>query len=494
MTHPTHSPRASRPGAMTRAMSSAQAPTGPKVLRIGVMQGTRISEERVVRDRSAVSVGTTERNTFTVASAELPSSFELFSMEAGQYWLNFTDAMEGQLATPDGIRRLSDLRRSPTAQRTPGAYRVALAETARGKISLGGAMFLFQFVAAPQVMPRPQLPAALRSHWVKSVDWTYNSCFSAFLVLAIGSVAYVEYAYDPIVDDELALDDARLVRLLATAPPVVEPDPEPAAADTTAEASATTTPHATATATAHRPAPARADRAADRAADEARRTAAANAAADRAIDAVANATRNSAEFAALTGLNDTRRGSARNALAEGGLMTGTEADLAHVGGVTSATGQVGVHRGAIAMAGPPGGRTLGETTAVRSAGDEIGSGPEVIRARVIHFEAAMGDIDERGGDGTVNAETVAGLIRGQLGGIRSCYERELRQNPALAGRLDVSFTLGSSGRITRSSTSGLSAAPRVGSCVTGRLRGLVFPIPEGGSVDFSFPFTFTPGG
>ena len=41
-----------------------------------------------------------------------------------------------------------------------------------------------------------------------------------------------------------------------------------------------------------------------------------------------------------------------------------------------------------------------------------------------------------GGDGTVNADSVARLIRGQLGGIRSCYERELRQNPALSGRLD----------------------------------------------------------
>jgi hypothetical protein len=492
MTHPS-TPHP--PGAMTRAMNATALPTGPKVLRIGVMQGTRITEERIVRDRSAVTVGASERNTFTVAAGELPPSLELFSIEDGRYSLHLTDAMEGQLATPGGIRTLAQLRRDPAAQRTSFGHRLALDESARGKIRLGAVTFLFQFVAAPPAMPRPQLPAALRSHWVKNVDWTYNSCFSAFLVLAIASVAYVEYAYDPIVDDELALDDARLVRLLATPPPVAEPEPE-AATEPSTEASATPTPGATATPTptAHRPAPTAADRAASRAADDARRAAAANAAADRAVNAVSNAMNNSADFAALTGVNGSSHRSARDALAEGGLMTGTDEDLRHAGGVTTASNQVGVHRGALAMAGPPGGRSLGETSAVRSTGDQIGTGPEVVQARVIRFDADMGDVDERGGEGTVNADSVARLIRGQLGGIRSCYERELRQNPALSGRLDVNFTLGTSGRITTASTSGLSAAPRVGSCITGRLRGLVFPVPQGGSVDFSFPFTFTPGG
>jgi len=492
MTHPS---TPSRPGAMTHAMNATRLPTAPKVLRIGVMQGTRISEERIVRDRSAVTVGATERNTFTVPSGELPPSFELFSIESGAYSLNLTDAMEGQLATPGGIRTLAQVRRDPSAQRTPFGHRVALEESARGKIRLGAVTFLFQFVAAPPPMPKPQLPAALRSHWVKNVDWTYNSCFSAFLVLAVASVAYVEYAYDPIVDDALALDDARLVRLLATPPPVAEPEPEPAA-EPTAEASATTSPSASATPSpsARRPAPSAADRASARAADEARRVANANAAADRAVNAVSNAMNNSADFAALTGVNSSNRGSARDVLAEGGLMTGTAEDLQHAGNITTANGHVGVRRSALAMAGPPGGQRLGETTAVRPSGDQIGTGPEVVQARVIRFDADMGDVDERGGEGTVNADSVARLIRGQLGGIRSCYERELRQNPALSGRLDVNFTLGTSGRITSASTSGLSAAPRVGSCVTGRLRGLVFPVPAGGSVDFSFPFTFTPGG
>ena len=103
----------------------------------------------------------------------------------------------------------------------------------------------------------------------------------------------------------------------------------------------------------------------------------ANAAADRAVNAVSNALHDSADFAALTGVNSSSRGSARDVLAEGGLMTGTAEDLQHAGNITTANGHVGVRRSALAMAGPPGGQRLGETSAVRPSGDQIGTGPEV---------------------------------------------------------------------------------------------------------------------
>jgi hypothetical protein len=491
MAEQVQSPRGGKPGAMTQAMAAQKVATGPKVLRIGVMQGTRMSEERIIRDRGSVSVGTTERNTFTVASSELPSTFELFSMVGGQYLLNFTEKMEGQLALPDGIKKLADLRSSASVKRGPTGWQVPLSETSRGKIQLGGVMFLFQFVVPPPPQPKPQLPAAIRAGWVKNIDWTYNACFSGFLVLAIASIAYVEYVYDPIVDDELSLDDSRLVRLLATPPPVDEPEPQAEAASTEAAANAPAAPAAA----ERRPTQNPVEREAARQASAERRSEAAASAANRAVDAALSALNNSAEFAALTGANDTGRGSARDALNQGGLMAGTERDLANVGGISAASGQVGVRRGGLASAGGGGlgGRGLGQGTAVASSGNAIGSGQEVVRERVIRGNADVGSGDSTGGEGQVDANAVARIIRGQLGGIRACYERELRNNPALSGRLEVSFTIGASGRITRASTSGLAAAPAVGTCVTGRLRNLVFPTPEGGSVEFSFPFTFSPG-
>ena len=128
---------------------------------------------------------------------------------------------------------------------------------------------------------------------------------------------------------------------------------------------------------------------------------------------------------------------------------------------------------------------------------QTGDGQDIEReAQVVHANADIGSGDSTGGEGQVDPNAVARIIRGQIGGIRGCYERELHNRPTLAGRLEMNFIIGPSGRITHISAGGplASSAPAVGSCVASRLRGLVFPTPEGGSVEFSFPFTFTPRG
>ena len=133
--------------------------------------------------------------------------------------------------------------------------------------------------------------------------------------------------------------------------------------------------------------------------------------------------------------------------------------------------------------------------AIAPPSSPTGSAQGIARERVIRGSAEVGSEGSRGGGSEIDASVVARIIRGQLGGIRACYERELLANPGLSGRLEISFTIGEGGRITRISAAGpvASAAPAVGSCVSGRLRGLVFPSPEDGSVEFTFPFTFSPG-
>jgi hypothetical protein len=474
-----------RPGAMTMAMAAVKTASGPKVLRIGIIQGTKMTEERIIRDRNTVTVGSTERNTFTVVTPDFPASFELFPMVGGSYVLNFTDKMEGRLALPQGVRSLDDLRKSGEAKRGGTTWQIPLTDQSRGKVQIGDITFLFQFVVPPPPQPKPQLPAAIRTGLVKNIDWTYNACLSFFLVLAITGIAYVEYVYDPIVDENV-LDDARFVRLVTqAAAPEEPPPPEQNQGEQNQEQNQQAAQQQQQQ--AHQPSAAE-----TRAAQE-RRSAAATAAANRAVEAALSALNNSAEFAALTGVTDNGRGSARDALASGGLMAGTERDLANTGGISTATGGLQRQGLAAAAGGGLGGRQLGSSGTVSSGGDQIGSGGTIVRERVIRGDANLGSGDSIGGEGNIDAGRVAAIIRGQLGGIRSCYERALRNNPTLSGRLEVRFTIGTSGRVTTASSSGLGAAPEVGTCVVSRIRGLVFPPPEGGSVDFSFPFTFTPG-
>ncbi len=76
--------------------------------------------------------------------------------------------------------------------------------------------------------------------------------------------------------------------------------------------------------------------------------------------------------------------------------------------------------------------------------------------------------------------------------MKSCYERELKKDPTLKGKIVVQFTIGPMGRVTNSkigSSSMRNAA--VGSCILGRIRSWRFPKPEGGSVTVSYPFVFT---
>src|SRR5258708_14025282 len=99
-----HGPHSTRPGQMTAVMRAMQQSTGPKVLRIGLVTGGRILEERIVKQRTTVTVGPSEKSMFVV-QANLPSQFKLFELIGNDYFLNFLDGMAGRVALPTGITR-----------------------------------------------------------------------------------------------------------------------------------------------------------------------------------------------------------------------------------------------------------------------------------------------------------------------------------------------------------------------------------------------------
>ncbi len=111
---------------------------------------------------------------------------------------------------------------------------------------------------------------------------------------------------------------------------------------------------------------------------------------------------------------------------------------------------------------------------------------------VLPYTLEIGNGDVVGGTGTVTVSDIARIIRGQSRGMAACFNREVPIRATEPVRLEVSFTIGDNGRIARAETSTLPIAPGAGSCVSARLRGLVFPAPENGAVELSFPFRFTP--
>jgi TonB family protein len=81
------------------------------------------------------------------------------------------------------------------------------------------------------------------------------------------------------------------------------------------------------------------------------------------------------------------------------------------------------------------------------------------------------------------------VIRQHVPRIRYCYERQLVQDPALAGRVMIDFTIDANGRVSAATAQGFHA--EIERCLVDALRAMQFPPPHGGgSVRVSYPFLF----
>src|SRR5580704_10420971 len=225
-------PGSGRPGQMTAVMRAMQQSAGPKVLRIGLVVGGRILEERVVRQRTSVTVGPSEKSTFVV-QANLPAQFKLFELIGSDYYLNFLDGMTGRIALASGITDLVSLKGQ--AKRVGPAYQVRLTDEARGKVVIGETTFLFQFVAPPPIQPRPQLPLSVKGGMASQIDWslTIIAAFSFLLHFGLVGAMYSDWM-DPVVNDDITAGLLDMVQK-AMPPPTVETPPEPTTTSTAAE-------------------------------------------------------------------------------------------------------------------------------------------------------------------------------------------------------------------------------------------------------------------
>ena len=70
---------------MTAVMRAVSQQTGPKILRIGVVQGGKVIDERLIKQRSHVTIGPSEKAMFVVPSRKIPPNFRLFELIGNEY-------------------------------------------------------------------------------------------------------------------------------------------------------------------------------------------------------------------------------------------------------------------------------------------------------------------------------------------------------------------------------------------------------------------------
>ena len=76
---------------------------------------------------------------------------------------------------------------------------------------------------------------------------------------------------------------------------------------------------------------------------------------------------------------------------------------------------------------------------------------------------------------------------------QDCYERALKQDPSLAGRVTLNLIIDTDGTVARANAIGESLlSEKVNNCLEGLAQQWTFPRPEGGPAEVNKPFTFSP--
>jgi hypothetical protein len=458
------------------AMRAVQvAPGGPKVLRIGLIQSGKIVEERIVRKRETVSVGPSEKNHFIVQATNLPSRFELFQLVGNDYILNFTADMKGRVALPGGVQDLDTLRSSGGARNAGTHFQVKLNDNSRGKVTIGNTTLLFQFVVPPPVQPRPQLPAAARGGFVKGIDWMFTAFVVFSYMIFFGFIVYLESADWPIQQGIAAIPD-EFSSLILDEP---EPPPEETEAEVTdEEVTEEEAEEVAETDTSNQ----------QSSETESSNNAQAQAEAQARISQEARA---QAEALLLGALGE---GGALTDVLAGGQVTTNAADvLAQAEGVGVAQTQGGQLRTRSGGGGSGQGGGLGQLAASMGGSMSVMEGTRVVERR-IRGNVNFGSGDEIGGSGIFDQGQVVRMIRSRQSAFRRCYENALRNNPTLNGRVAVQFTIEERGNVSGArATENTTGDAGLASCVVGVIRRLRWRQgPEGGSVQFSYPFIFAP--
>jgi TonB family protein len=456
-----------------------------RVLRIGIIQGGKIVEERLLRKRRTVTIGLSPRNTFVLPVGHIKSHV-LFDVSGGRYDLCFGEGMDGRVAVDGNVFDLAALKVQGLARRKGDRWQLQLGEDSRGKVVLGDVTVLFQFVTPPPVPAAPKLPAVARGGWVKSIDWIYTAIVVAVGIVEAALIGYMQTL--PVKKEEVKLEslDARFARLLV--PELIrQPErPKPTAAQAAEGAKKAGAEEGKGKRGAKRRARGGDD--VERAKEEAR--------------GVADVREKVGKVGMLGLIGSVGPGGVDKAVtdvfAEGGVDRDVDSTFKRAESIALAEGGLGRGRA------PKGGGAEGVGT-TETIGDEKVTGVGVRRGvRKVDVERGEERTVPKPQIGTGTAEVEGGsldpakissVVRRRLAAIKGCYERSLRRNPDLQGKISVRFTIGPTGAVVEISVeSNTMGDEEVARCIVSVMRGWRFPKPEGGSVTVAYPFIFTAKG
>ncbi len=472
---------------------------GPKVLRVGVIQGVRVVEERILPRKGAISFGTGEGNTFALAASDLPRSVTVFEPKGDSYELVFDDSMQGRIEGPDGKKEFATLKASTAKQ--GNVYRVPLDETSKGRIRLTPEItVLFHFVTPPPVVAVPQVPPELSQSVLKSVEPIFTAVLTASFLVHFAAGVYVNVTEPPAPPS--VEDLKQLVERIQ--PPKVEtkiPPPKTPAND--AGKKDKEGPGKDPEATGGKKEPSGGGDAGDGGKKDHGGPAkpAGGGGGAGARDAIRQGIAGKGILQLIGGRGGGGGGGAAGSVfgAGGSVSDDIGSALAGTAGVGIAGGAGGgdgiTRRGSGGGGGGDGSGGIGGAAAGIGEITTGGGGTVDTGTKQAAKISATFRTEEIEADGKIDKKSVASTIRRRQDGFQGCYETALKANSKLSGKLVVDFTIGDDGRVTEARVvkDGVGSA-EVSSCVISLLKRLKFPAPSDGEVTISNTFVFQPGG
>ncbi len=437
-----------------------------KVLRIGVIQGGKIVEERVLPARQPVTVGSGSRNTIAIAKSDLPESTLVFSWNGDRYELHFAERTEGRIQGPQGSADFGALVSQGLARQQHGGYAAAVNEDQRGKLALGDVTLLWQFVEPPVETPKTVLPREARGRHFASLDRLFGTVLVVSVALHTG--AYVALANTE-VPKELTLEEIpdRYAKVL-----IPERLPKPP------------TPPEEKKKVAEEKKPVEEKRAEEQKKAESPEQVAAKKAARTA--AIAKAVQSKGILKVLGALGP---GTGRSAVAD---VFGTGGGIGDVASALSGAGGVAVANDPGAAGGRKGGGQ-GEAASIGSlatgGGGKVGYGAKTevrVSGSVAAEEAEVDSAD-------IDQAKLASFVKARMAGIKVCYENALKRNPSLKGKIAIRFTILETGGLADITPvqNGLGS-PEVASCIVSTMRAWRTQFRPSGPVTVEYPFVFQP--
>jgi TonB family protein len=440
-----------------------------KVLRIGVIQAGKIVEERVLPARQPITVGTAARNTIVVPHADVPESTLVFAWQGDRYVLQFDAAAEGRIQGPQGSADLAALVSQGVARQAGRTCSVPVNDDQRGKLAVGELTLLWQFVAPPAEVPKPELPKEARGGHFKSMDRLFTVVLAVSFLVHSG--AYIALANTELPSREVTLEEIpdRYAKVL-----IPERMPRPPEQEKKEEKKVE--------------APVEKEKKVEKA-DEKKADAPEQVAQRKAARAaaVAKAVQSKGLLKVLGALGPGSSGGA--AVAD---VFGASGGMGDVASALSGAGGVAVATDPGAGAGRKGGgqggtASIGSLATAGGGKVALGAKTEVKVAGSVAAEEAEVDSSD------IDQGKLSAFVRARMGLIKACYENALKRNPALKGKIVIRFTILGTGALADINTAQNSlGSAEVGACIVNTMRSWRTQFRPSGPATVEYPFVFQP--